>query len=254
MRTTLASLSLGFVAAACVTVLLSGCAGPSRQKAPVQQAVASHAPTPASTPTAEPPTDVLFTISANVRSSTGATIGIQLTARSPLAASDDKARALVSDFLDRCGEGVGGIPITLDSMVNNGSTLVRLNLTSTTENQTFASPLDLHLGSNFSAKAASGKGIIGPGMPGGCIGTYSWSSSGTARGIAEFEGNSAEPDFGKWRYGLYGFSVQPGTDATIESCTITMTALATAAKITEVPGWVSRDTSGTTCVTGYVGE
>ena len=253
MRTQLATVCLGFLAAACVVTMLGGCSTGAPQKAPQKPSVASHAPTATSTPKPPAPTDVLFTISAKVRSSAGATIGIQLTAHSPLAASDDKAAALASEFLNECG-GVGGTPITLDSMVSNGSTLVRLDLTSTTTGQTFVSPLDLYLGSNFSAKAANGDGIVQPQASDGCLGTYSWSSSGTAHGIAEFESDSATADMGKWRYGLYGFAVQAGANATIESCTITMTDLATAAKIKDVPGWVSRDTSGTTCATGYVGE
>lgn len=247
--------SVGFLALACTAILLSGCGSPGQKSAPQKTAAASHAPTPSAAPTQEPTADVLFTISAKVRSSTGSTIGIQLTAHSPLAASDtSKAKALVTEFLDQCGDGSGGTPITQDSMVGNGSTLVLLELTSTTEGQQFVSPLDLYLGSNFSAKAASGAGIVPPPSSDGCIGTYSWSRSGTAHGIAEFENDTAIPDFGKWRYGLYGFAVQAGANATIESCTITMTDLAAAADIKSVPGWASRDTSGTSCATGYVGE
>lgn len=254
MKAQLARASIGFLAVACVAVLLSGCGSTNQGKTPRKPAVASHAPTPTTTPTPAAAADVLFSISAKVRSSAGATIGIQLTAHAPVAASDTgKAGALVDEFLDQCGDGIG-TPITQDSMVAGGSTLVRLDLTSTTEGQSFVSPLDLYLGSNFSAKAARGAGIVAPPATDGCIGTYSWSRSGTAHGIAEFENDSASPDFGGWRYGLYGFAVQAGTDARIESCTITMTELATAAKISDVPGWVSRDTSGTTCATGYVGE
>lgn len=258
MRTQLATVCLGFLAATCVVTMLGGCAGPSQQKAPPKPAVASHAPTPTSTPKPAAPTDVLFTISAKVRSSAGATIGIQLTAHSPLAASDDKAATLAGEFLDECGgggeSGVGGTPITLDSMVSNGGTLVRLDLTSTTEGQAFVSPLDLYLGSNYSAKAAHGDGIVAPQAADGCLGTYSWTSSGTAHGIAEFDSDSQAPDLGKWRYGLYGFAVQAGSNARIESCTITLTDLATAAKLKDVSGWAPQDTSGTTCATGYVGE
>lgn len=254
MRRPFAVSTLGWATLACAVVALSGCAGPSKPATPPRQVVASHSPSPVATSTPKPIADVLFTISAKVRSAGGDTIGIELTARPPLAANDDKANALLSEFLDQCGAGVGGNPVTRDSMVNNGSTLVRLDLTSTTENQTFVSPLDLYLGSNFSAKAASGKGVVAPASANGCMGTYSWASSGTAHGIAEFENDSAQPDFGKWRYGLYGFSVQPGTNATIESCTIALTPLAKAAKVSAVPGWGANDTSGTTCVTGYYGE
>jgi hypothetical protein len=246
--------ALGYAMLACAVVLLSGCVGSGTPTTPPRPAIASHAPSPAATSTPMPITDALFTISAKVRSATGATIGIQLTARPPLAASDEKATGLLGEFLDQCGKGVGGTPVTRESLVATGSTLVRLDLTSTTDGQTFVSPLDLFLGSNFSAKAASGKGIVGPPSANGCVGTYSWASSGTAHGIAEFENDSAQPDFGKWRYGLYGFSVQPGTNATIESCAIALTALAKAANVSAVAGWASTDTSGTTCVTGYSGE
>ncbi len=242
------------VVISCVALLLSGCAGPGTQKTPEKTATANHAATPAATPSATPPSDLLFTISAKVRSASGATIGIRLAAHSPLAASDRAATDLVGEFLDLCGDGVGGTPMSLDSMVSNGGILLRLDLTSTTEGEDFVSPLDLYLGSNYSAKAASGDGILAPPASNGCMGTYSWTRSGTAHGIAEFENGSSSPDLGNWRYGLYGFAVQSGSNATIESCTITMTALATAANIKDVSGWQPQDTSGTTCITGYVGE
>jgi len=254
VRTPLATTCLGILAVACSALVLSGCAGPSQQKTPQKRAVASHTPAPATTPTPTPPADVLFTISANVRSSGGSTIGIELTAHEPLAASDPKAASLASEFLDLCGDGVGGTPLSLDSIVANGGTLMRLDLTSTTKGQDFVSPLNLDLGSNYSAKAASGDGIVRPQASFGCLGTYSWARSGTAHGIAEFDSDSASPDLGKWRFGLYGFEVQPNSNATIESCTITMTSLATAAKVKDVDGWAPQDTSGTSCATGYVGE
>ncbi|WP_349897792.1 hypothetical protein [Parafrigoribacterium soli] len=255
MRPQLAKASIGFLAAACIAVLLSGCAAGSPQKTAPKPTAASHAPTPSATPSPAPPADLLFTISAKVRSSGGSTIGIRLDAHAPVAASDQtKAGALVDEFLEQCGDGVGGTPITHDTMVANGSTLLRLDLTSTTQGQMFVSPLDLYLGSNFSAKAASGAGIVDPPSADGCIGTYSWSKSGTAHGIAEFDSDDGTPDLSKWRYGLYGFAVQPDSNATIEGCTITMTDLATKADLKDVPGWLPSDTSGTTCATGYVGE
>jgi hypothetical protein len=250
----LATTCLGILAVACAALVLSGCAGQAPQKTPQKRAVASHTPAPATTPTPGPPSDVLFTISANVRSSGGSTIGIELTAHEPLAASDHKAANLVTEFLDRCGDGVGGTPISAETMAAHGGTIMRLDLTSTTTSQDFVSPLDLYLGSNYSAKAASGDGIVNPSSFDGCLGTYSWASSGTAHGIAEFDSDSDSPDLGKWRFGLYGFAVQSNTNATIESCTIRMTPLATAAKVEDVDGWATQDTSGTSCVTGYVGE
>lgn len=255
MRAQLVKASIGFLAAACVVVLLGGCAASAPQKREPTPAAASHAPTPSSTPTPAPPADLLFTISAKVRSVSGTTIGIQLNAHSAVAASDDrKGGTLVREFLEQCGQGVGGTPITHDTLLANGSTLARLDLSSTSNDQTFVSPLDLYLGSSFNATAATGAGIIAPPSTDGCIGTYSWSKSGTAHGIAEFDSDTSTPDLSKWRYGLYGFAVQPDSNATIESCSITLTDLAMKAGIKDVPGWVTSDTSGTTCATGYVGE
>ncbi|MHB1171219.1 MAG: hypothetical protein ACYCZY_01750 [Lacisediminihabitans sp.] len=198
---------------------------------------------------------MLFTISANLRGTDGATIGIEMTAHAPLAASDTaKVADLKKEFLAQCGVGFGGTPITDDTLVANGSTLMLLDLTSSNQGQDFVSPVDLYLGSRYFAQAASGSGILPPDKSLGCYGTHSWSKSGTAHGIADFQSGNASPDLAQWRYGLYGFAVRYGSGATIEACRIVLAPLAQSAGLDSITGWNPNDTSGTSCAVGYTGE
>lgn len=251
----IATFALASALALCAAAALAGCAA-TPQKAPaVKTPAASHAPTPRATPTADPTADALFTISAKVRSSTGSTIGIQLVAHPPVSASDPVARSTSSEFLDMCGDVGQGTPITQDSMVADGSILLRFDLSSgSAADQSFVSPLNLYLGGTARATAASGTGILAPPTANGCNGLYSWVRSGSAHAITEFETGSADKDLTQWRYGLYGFAVQEGSNATIEGCTIKLSPKALSAGLKDVPGWVASDTSGTTCATGYIGE
>jgi hypothetical protein len=242
------------VVAICAATMLSGCAATARNAPPAKAPAASHPPTPKTTPTADPAADALFTISAKVRSSTGATIDIRLIAHPPLAADDTAAKAAAAEFLKQCGTSGQGTPITQDSMVADQGILLRLDLSSSTNGQDFVSPLDLYLGGTSRATTASGSSIIAPPAVNGCYGLYSWSRSGTAHAITEFENDEATADLSQWRYGLYGFAVQEGANATIEGCTIKLSPQALNSGLKDVPGWVANDTSGTTCATGYIGE
>lgn len=247
-------MAIGFLALACAAMVLSGCGPTTGSASPQKTPQASHAPTPTPTPTADPATDALFTISAKVRSSAGATIDIRLVAHPPLAAGDTKSHAAAAEFLNQCGNSGQGTPITQDNMAADQGILLRLDLSSSTNGQAFVSPLNLYLGGTSRATAATGSGITAPPAANGCNGLYEWAKSGAAHAITEFENADASPDLTQWRYGIYGFAVQEGADATIEGCTISLSPQALAAGLKDVPGWVASDTSGTTCATGYIGE
>ncbi len=251
---TLARVAVVCAATLCAAALLSGCSPTTANTPPTKASTASHAPTPKATPTADPAADALFTISAKVRSSSGATIDVKLVVHPPLAAGDASATAASSEFLDQCGSSGQGLPITQDSMVADQGILLRSDLSSSTSDQDFVSPLNLYLGGTSRATAATGSGIIAPPAANGCYGLYSWSRSGAAHAITEFENDNATADLAQWRYGIYGFAVQDGANATIENCTIKLSPQALSAGLKDVPGWVASDTSGTTCATGYIGE
>lgn len=259
MGTRPARMGIGYVAlscalAICVATVLSGC-GTASPKAPAAKApAASHAPTPKTTPEADSTAAALFSISAKVRSSSGATIGIQLVAHPPVAADDTAAGAASSEFLKQCGSSGQGLPITKDSMIADAGILLQFDLTSSTSGQDFVSPLDLYFGGTSRATAANGSGITAPPTVNGCYGLYSWTRSGAAHAITEFENDDATADLTQWRYGIYGFAVQEGANATIEDCAIKLSPQALNAGLKDVPGWVASDTSGTTCATGYIGE
>jgi hypothetical protein len=237
----------------CAAAMLSGCTTAGKTP-PTKAPPASHAPTPRGTPTVDPAADALFTISAKVRSSSGATIDIKLIAHAPIAAADAVSTTASSEFLDQCGSSGQGTPITQDSMVADQGILLRLDLSSSTSGQEFVSPLNLYLGGTSRATAVNGSGITAPPAANGCYGLYSWSQSGAAQAITEFENDDATKDLTQWRYGIYGFAVQDGANATIENCSINLTPRALNAGLKDVPGWVASDTSGTTCATGYIGE
>jgi len=248
------SIALGCAFAICAVTMLSGC-GTAAPKTPAAKTpAASHAPTPKTTPEADPAADALFTISAKVRSSSGATIGIQLVAHPPVAADDTAAGAASSEFLKQCGSSGQGLPITEESMIADAGILLQFDLSSSTSGQDFVSPLNLYFGGTSRATTARGSGITAPPAANGCYGLYSWSRSGAAHAITEFENDDATVDLTQWRYGIYGFAVQEGANATIEGCTITLSPQALNANLKDVPGWVASDTSGTTCATGYIGE
>jgi hypothetical protein len=242
---------LATIAAVGVALLLGGCA---TDGAPDAQPSATQEATPEPTATAEAPDDALFTITANVRDSSGATIGIQLTAREPVAYSHAKAEPLIDEFVKTCGEGVGGTPVTAETLATNGSILMRIDLASSTSGKQFQVPLDLSLGSPYFGQSATGTGVktIDPMHP--CYGGYRWSTSGSATAVADFESGNPGPDLTLWQFANYGFSVPFDSDATIEACRVVLSEKA-AADVAGEPGWdPAGAANGVSCMIGYVGE
>ncbi len=253
MRKTLATTALATGAAA-LLLLLSGCStsGTSANGAPTPKPTTSTAPT-SSTPTPAP--DVLFTIAANVRAKDGSTIGILMTVHKPVPYSDAAAKPLENAFIQQCGAGVGGQPVTTDSLASNGSTLVPIDLAATQTGKTYVAPVQLALGSPYFGQSATGKGISPTDSTQPCYGGYNWSISGNASAVADFESGIPGPDLKLWRYAYYGFGVAYDSNATIEACKVTLTSLATADDVASVTGWdPTAPQSGTACGIGYTGE
>ena len=113
----------GAIAGALLVTLLAGCGGSTTTADPTQKPTTTPSPS-ASSSAAAAPKDVLFTITAKVRDKTGNTIAIELTAHKPLPYSDSSAKALVSEFVAACGTGMGGTPVTADTLAANGSILM----------------------------------------------------------------------------------------------------------------------------------
>ncbi len=240
--------------AAVAAILLTGCTSGGA----TPNGATTPKPTRSATATATPPpkpVDALFTISANVRGKDGSTIGIRMTVQKPVPYSDVAAKPLETTFIAQCGAGVGGTPITTASLETNGAILVPISLASSTSGKPFVSSMQVAVGSANFAQSATGKGLVpvDPSQP--CYGGYTWSSSGAASAIADFESGTPAPDAGLWRYGYYGFGITDGSSATIEACTVTLTPLAIAADVASVNGWnPSAAQSGKICGIGYSGE
>lgn len=242
------------VAAIVLVGMLAGCGG-TPAPAPTDSGPASVSPSPSTDPTSDPNADVLFTITANVRAVDGRTVGISMAAHAPIASTDVAAADLRTQFLSVCGAGTGAQPITEQYLADNGSTLVRIDISSTAPDLTFATPIDLFFGSPYFAQAATGNGINPE--PGGqpCFFGFSWSKSGQANGIADFENSDAVPDLNQWHFGRYGFSVDPSSGATIEACKVTITDVGMKNGTTDAPGWDPTGAGdGISCMIGYVGE
>lgn|GEM_PF-1213269 len=242
------------IAAFALILGLSGCS-PESAPEPTASAPETEAPEPSAEPSVDPNADALFTITANVRAVDGRTIGITMIAHAPVAGSDDAAADIRAQFLSVCGAGNGAQPIDEQYLIDNGSTLLRISLSSTTPDLTFASPIQLFFGSPYFAQSASGSGIDP--VPGGqvCFNGFDWSKSGEARGVAGFENSDGIPDFTQWHFGRYGFSVDPNAGATIEACRVTLSDLALADDLSGAPGWdPSSAGDGISCLIGYVGE
>lgn len=240
------------VVAATAIILLAGCSSGTTttqgQRTPEPRTSESTTPSPTST-------NVLFTVGANVRSNDGATIGILLTVHTPVPYSDAAAKPLETAFLRQCGAGVGGTPVTADSLEANGAILVPITLASSTSGKQFVSPVQVAMGAGNSPQSASGKGIAPTDPTQPCYGGYDWTTSGAATGVADFESGTRAPALGLWRYGYYGFGITDGSNATIEACTVTLTALAKAADVASVSGWnPTAAQSGKICGVGYSGE
>lgn len=241
-------------AAVALLAVLSGCA--TADVTPAEPSTPSVEPT---TPPIEPPVnpdaDVLFTITANVRAADNRTIGISMSAHTPVASTDGSVSELRDKFLDVCGEGTGAQPMTEQYLEENGSSLMKIAITSATPGLTFAAPIELFFGSPYFAQAAIGDGVNPNPAGHTCFYGFSWPRSGDVLGIADFENSEATPDPTQWIFGRYGFSVHPNSGATIETCKVTMTELGLQTDLTDIPGWdPSSAGDGLSCMIGYVGE
>jgi hypothetical protein len=244
---------IGVVTGTLFVGLLAGCSGSSTTAGPT--ASPSSSPSPTATSSAPPPTkDLLFTISANVRDKTGNTIAVEMRARKALPYIDSSAKPLVSEFVSKCGAGVGPTPVTAETLAANGSILMPIDLVSSVTGKAFAYPIEVTFGNQYSGQSAVGKGIAptDPTLP--CTSGYTWSTSGSVRAIADFESGIPGPDLTKWKNALFGFSVPPESNSTIEACKVTLTDAAKTT-VAGVPGWdPSQSATGYTCTIGYVGE
>lgn len=242
---------IAVVAAVAAVLLLGGCA---QETQPTAAPTPTAEPTPKTTATAAPPEEPLFTITANVRDTTGATVGIQLTAFEALPYSDGKAKPLITEFIKTCGAGVGGTPVTAETLSANGSILMRIELAASATGKGFQVPLELSLGSPYFGQAAVGAGIAPADPSHPCYGGYTWSTSGTVAAVADFESGSPGPDLTLWQFANYGFAVPFNSDATIEACTVVLSEQAAAA-VGGHPGWdPAGAANGVSCLIGYTGE
>ncbi len=253
LRSTTLMAAAGVLLAA---MTLTGCggSGPAASAKPSGSSTPTAAPSPTPTPTTAA-ADVLFTIQANVRGKAGDTITVRMTARKPLPYSDRDAKPLISAFVSACGAGVGGNPITADTLAANGSILMPIDLSSSAQGKTFSTPIGLSLGSRYTGQSVKGAGIANSDPGAGCLGGYTWATSGSASVVSDFESGTPGPELGSWRYGLFGFSVPFDSDATIEACTVTITELAKDADVASVTGWdPTQASTGKSCGLGYSGE
>ncbi len=249
-----AILTLGSLALAACSAAPTGTVG---SPAPAS----SSNPTPSASPSASAtPLPVLFTVSARVRSVEGTSIDISLIGHPPLTSTDPGAKSLVTRFLAACTEQNGVsvsdnlTPVSNDSLKQFGSSLMRLDFLSTPVGATYASPVDLALGSDYFAEIATGDTVQPTTSTPTCTGGYQVTGSAPAVAVANFETGTATPDINQWVNGHYGFSVPFQSGATIEACTVVISDGAKAA-IGETPGWEpGSDSTGISCGIGYRGE
>jgi len=234
-------------------ILLAGCTTHSEPTVtPTRPATVAPTVAPTTTPKAS---DTLFTIAANVRAVDGSTIGILLTAHKPVAVSDPAVKAYQSTFLSQCGVGKGGMARDATFLAANGSILLPVDIAASNPDKTFVSPVSISLGSPYFGAAAAGKTLVPTDTRAPCYSGYEWITSGTVHGVADFESGKSSPNLKLWRYGVYGFGVTQGSNATIEACTITITPLGAADDVASVAGWnANTPQSGLACVIGYTGE
>ena len=239
---------------------LAGCtSAPAAEPEPTPEPTLepSQKPEPEKAPESD---DVLFTVSAKVRAIDGTTLGISLTGRTPIAATEESAATLVESFVEQCialdGRSVSdaSIPISQESLATFGSSLLRIDLASSPEGETFVAPIDLLLGSPYYAKVASGDKVQAIDTTSTCTGRYQMTGSGSGTAITNYESGAMLPDLGQWAYGHYGFTVPFESGATIEACRVVVTELATPI-VEDVPGWdPGSDATGISCGIGYRGE
>lgn len=244
------------IAAVVVLSAVSGCAGgEATQPEETAQPTTEPSVEPSIEPSADPNADILFTITANVRAADGRTIGISMAGHAPVASTSPEAKELRSKLIDVCGAGSGSQPITEDYLRENGSSLMRISIASTTPDLTFATPIDLIFGSPYYAQAAIGHGISPDPDGVTCFNGFSWAKSGTVTGIADFENPNGAADLTQWKYGRYGFFVTPSSGATIEACKVVLSEVGMKNGIADLPGWSPNGAGdGISCKIGYVGE
>ena len=254
------SLAVRFAVSFVVLLTLAGCtSAPAAEPEPE--------PTPTAEPTKEPvaekpaePDDVLFTVSAKVRAIDGTTLDISLTGHEPVASTDNAAAPLVEDFVEQCaaleGRSVSDAtaPISEESLASFGSSLLRIDLASSPEGETFVAPVDLVLGSPYYAKVAFGDTVQAIDTTDTCTGRFQMTGSGSGTAITNYESGGTMPDVSQWAYGHYGFTVPFESGATIEACRVVVSELA-ASVVEDVPGWdPGSDATGISCGIGYRGE
>ena len=244
-------LLVGAVAAA---LLLAGCSSSGTAGTPATTKPSSVA-TPSASSSAST-ADVLFTITANVRAADGSTIGITMTAHKPVPYSDSAFKPYETTFLGACGDGKGGTaPRDSTYLSQNGSILVPIDITASIQGKTYVAPVGITLGSPYFGSAVTGKNVLPTDSTAPCYNGYQWVTSGTLHALADFESGQPGPDLKLWRYGLYGFGLADGSNATIEACKVTLTDLGKADDAAAVTGWdTSAPQSGLSCIIGYSGE
>ena len=249
------------VVVSCVALLtLAGCtSAPAAEPEPTPEPTVEPSKEPVAEKPAEPD-DVLFTVSAKVRAIDGTTLGISLTGRTPVAATEKSAATLVDSFVEQCGALDGrsvsdaSTQISPESLATFGSSLLRIDLASSPEGETFVAPVDLLLGSPYYAKVASGDKVQAIDTTDTCTGRYQMTGSGMGTAITNYESGGTLPDLDQWAYGHYGFTVPFESGATIEACQVVVTELATPT-VDDVPGWdPGSDATGISCGIGYRGE
>ncbi|MBC7723926.1 MAG: hypothetical protein H7146_04135 [Burkholderiaceae bacterium] len=240
-------------------LLLSACSAAPAPAPTTPPTVEAPSPSPTATPVEETD-DALFTISAKVRATDGTTMDISLVGHTPIPVTSSGASRLASTFVEKCS-AMGGysmsnaaLPVSMDTLVNYGSSLMRIDYSTTPDDHTIYSPVDLELGSPYFSEVVTGDGFVAVTTNRTCTGGYQLTKSGSGMAILNFESGSPAPDLAQWRYGHYGFSVPFASGASIEACSVEVSDLAQET-VAEVPGWEpGSDATGISCGTGYRGE
>jgi len=247
-------------AAALIALTLTACVPAAAPATEPSATAEAPAPSPSSSPVSDETDDVLFTILAKVRATDGTTMDISLIGHSPVAASDRDGTALAETFVDACTEMSGysvsdaSVPVSFQSLVDFGSSLMRIDYETTPAGHTLFAPVDLELGSPYYAEVASGDGIVPVSTNRTCTGGYQLTESGSGFAVSNFESGSTIVDPGQWAFGHYGFSVPFESGASIESCRVEVSDLAKES-VADVDGWEpGSDATGISCGIGYRGE
>lgn len=247
-------------AALVIALSLAACAPAATPDSEPSAAADVPQASPSGAPVEAEADDVLFTILAKVRATDGTTMDISLIGHRPLPASDQKGVLLAETFIDECtaldGYSVSdaATPVSFQSLIDFGASLMRIDYATTPAGHTLFSPVDLELGSPYYAEVVSGDGVVPLSANRTCTGGYQLSASGSGFAVSNFESGSAIVDPDQWAFGHYGFSVPFESGASIESCRVDVSDLAKKT-VADVPGWEpGSDATGISCGTGYRGE